>query len=199
MYEHARLCIAINFKIEYWLLPKLAKGIRELYMIVSIPWHLGLNCNFMKHNNTEFSFFFNNIGGPFRASDWKCGLVSTLIEFGDVSLDVVEAILVCPAESVSPHELVHITVVPCMALNRPLHLLQYDSMCWVCMPVPGSTKFKEWFTVRCWTPNCCWIPWYMHTTGPNWWRYRVQSRSGWSAEELLHLVCWPFVKIPLLG
>ena len=36
-YEHARLCIAINFKIEYWLLPKLAKGIRELYMIVSIP------------------------------------------------------------------------------------------------------------------------------------------------------------------
>jgi hypothetical protein len=36
-YEHARLCIAITFKIEYWLLPKLAKGIRELYMIVSIP------------------------------------------------------------------------------------------------------------------------------------------------------------------
>jgi hypothetical protein len=33
MYEHARLCIAINFKIEYWLFPKLAKGIRELYMI----------------------------------------------------------------------------------------------------------------------------------------------------------------------
>jgi hypothetical protein len=26
------------------------------------------------------------------------------IEFGDVSLDVVEAVLVCPAESVSPHE-----------------------------------------------------------------------------------------------
>jgi hypothetical protein len=41
-YDHARLCIAINFKIEYWLLPKLAKGIRELYMIVSIPRHLGL-------------------------------------------------------------------------------------------------------------------------------------------------------------
>jgi len=36
-YEHARLCIAINFKIEYWPLPKLAKGIRELYMMVSIP------------------------------------------------------------------------------------------------------------------------------------------------------------------
>ena len=36
-YVHARLCIAIHFKIEYWLLPKLAKGIRELYMIVSIP------------------------------------------------------------------------------------------------------------------------------------------------------------------
>jgi hypothetical protein len=51
-YEHARLCIAINFKIEYWLLQKLAKGIRELYKIVSIPWHLGLSCNFMKHNNT---------------------------------------------------------------------------------------------------------------------------------------------------
>jgi hypothetical protein len=33
-YEHARLCIAIDFKIEYWLLPKLAKGIRELYIIV---------------------------------------------------------------------------------------------------------------------------------------------------------------------
>jgi hypothetical protein len=31
----------------------------------------------------------------------------------------------------------------CMALNRPLHLFQYDSMCWVCTPVPGSTKFKE--------------------------------------------------------
>jgi hypothetical protein len=31
------------------------------------------------------------------------------IEFGDVSLDVVEAVLVCPAESVSPHELVQIT------------------------------------------------------------------------------------------
>jgi hypothetical protein len=28
-YEHARLCIAINFKIEYCLLPKLAKGIRK--------------------------------------------------------------------------------------------------------------------------------------------------------------------------
>jgi hypothetical protein len=28
------LCIAINFKIEYWLLPKLAKGIRELYIII---------------------------------------------------------------------------------------------------------------------------------------------------------------------
>jgi hypothetical protein len=41
-YEHARLCIAINFKIEYWLLPKVAKGIRELYMIVSIPRYLGL-------------------------------------------------------------------------------------------------------------------------------------------------------------
>ena len=27
------------------------------------------------------------------------------IEFGDVFLDVVEAVLVCPAESVSPHEL----------------------------------------------------------------------------------------------
>ena len=36
-YEHARLCITIDFKIEYWLLPKSAKGIRELYMIVSIP------------------------------------------------------------------------------------------------------------------------------------------------------------------
>ena len=33
-YEHARLCIAINFKIEYWLLPKLAKGIRELDIII---------------------------------------------------------------------------------------------------------------------------------------------------------------------
>ena len=33
-------------------------------------------------------------------------------------------------------------------------------MCWVCTPVPGSTKFKEWFTVRCWRPNCCWMPWY---------------------------------------
>jgi hypothetical protein len=31
------------------------------------------------------------------------------IEFDDVSLDVVEAVLVCPAESVSPHELVQIT------------------------------------------------------------------------------------------
>jgi hypothetical protein len=31
------------------------------------------------------------------------------IEFGDVSLDIVEAVLVCPAESVSPHELVQIT------------------------------------------------------------------------------------------
>ena len=31
------------------------------------------------------------------------------IEFGDVSSDVVEAVLVCPAESVSPHELVQIT------------------------------------------------------------------------------------------
>jgi hypothetical protein len=41
-----------------------------------------------------------------------------------------------------------------------LHLFQYDSMCWVCTPVPGSTKFKEWFTVRCWRPNCCWMPWY---------------------------------------
>jgi hypothetical protein len=30
-YEHARLCIAINFKIEYWPLPKLAKGIKENY------------------------------------------------------------------------------------------------------------------------------------------------------------------------
>ena len=36
-YGHARLCIAIHFKIEYWPLPKLVKGIRELYMIVSIP------------------------------------------------------------------------------------------------------------------------------------------------------------------
>ena len=27
------------------------------------------------------------------------------IESGDVSLDVVEAVLMCPAESVSPHEL----------------------------------------------------------------------------------------------
>jgi hypothetical protein len=41
------------------------------------------------------------------------------------------------------------------------------AMCWVCTPVPGSTKFKEWFTVRCWTPNCCWIPWYMHTIIPH--------------------------------
>ena len=31
------------------------------------------------------------------------------IEFGHVSLDIVEAVLVCPAESVSPHELVQIT------------------------------------------------------------------------------------------
>ena len=31
------------------------------------------------------------------------------IEFGDVSSDVVEAVLVCPAESVSPHELIQIT------------------------------------------------------------------------------------------
>jgi hypothetical protein len=31
------------------------------------------------------------------------------IEFGDVSLDVDEAVLVCPAESFSPHELVQIT------------------------------------------------------------------------------------------
>ena len=30
-YEHARLWIAINFKIEYWRLPKLAKGIKENY------------------------------------------------------------------------------------------------------------------------------------------------------------------------
>jgi hypothetical protein len=35
-YEHAKLCIAINLKIEYWLLPKLAKGIRELYMIGTV-------------------------------------------------------------------------------------------------------------------------------------------------------------------
>jgi hypothetical protein len=35
-YAHARLCIAIHFKIEYWPLPKLAKGIRELYMIVRV-------------------------------------------------------------------------------------------------------------------------------------------------------------------
>jgi hypothetical protein len=33
----------------------------------------------------------------------------------------------------------------------------------------------------------------MHATGPNGWCYRVESRSGWSAEELLHLVCWPVV------
>jgi hypothetical protein len=31
------------------------------------------------------------------------------IEFGDVSLDVVDAVLVCPAEFFSPHELVQIT------------------------------------------------------------------------------------------
>jgi hypothetical protein len=31
----------------------------------------------------------------------------------------------------------------------------------------------------------------MHATGPNGWCYRVESRSGWSAEGLLHLVCWP--------
>jgi hypothetical protein len=31
------------------------------------------------------------------------------IEFGDMSLDVVEAVFVCPSESVSPHELVQIT------------------------------------------------------------------------------------------
>jgi hypothetical protein len=28
------------------------------------------------------------------------------------------------------------------------------------LPVSGSTKFKEWFTVRCWRPICCWMPWY---------------------------------------
>ena len=26
--------------------------------------------------------------------------------------------------------------------------------------VPGSTKFKEWFTGRCWRSNCCWMTWY---------------------------------------
>jgi hypothetical protein len=31
------------------------------------------------------------------------------IEFGDVSLEVVEAVLVCSVESFSPHELVQIT------------------------------------------------------------------------------------------
>jgi hypothetical protein len=41
------------------------------------------------------------------------------IEFGVVSLDVVEAVLVCPVESVSPHELIQITgqLADCRSLH----------------------------------------------------------------------------------
>ena len=118
------------------------------------------------------------------------------IEFGDVSLDVVDAVLLCPAESFSPHELVQITG-------------QLDD----CRSVHGFKSSFAFFSSTTWCVRC--VRRYlgrqhlrsdlqydvedltvagcrgMHATGPNGWCYRVESRSGWSAEGLLHLVCWP--------
>ena len=58
-YEHARLCIAINFKIEYWLLPKLAKGIRELYIIIVELFELNITAEtYTKYNNIYYCELF---------------------------------------------------------------------------------------------------------------------------------------------
>jgi hypothetical protein len=53
-YEHARLCIAINFEIEYWLLPKLAKGI----IIVKL-FELNITAEtYTKYNNIYYCELF---------------------------------------------------------------------------------------------------------------------------------------------
>jgi hypothetical protein len=68
----------------------LAKGIRELYMIVSIPWHLGLKTatlwNTITHNLVSFLIISVALKRPVIENvDWSLHW----IEFGDVSSDVV--------------------------------------------------------------------------------------------------------------
>jgi hypothetical protein len=63
-YAHARLCIAIHFKIEYWPLPKLAKGIRELRTV-------NHSLNFVDPNTgvhtQHIKWYWNKCKGRFKA------------------------------------------------------------------------------------------------------------------------------------
>ena len=53
---------------------------------------------------------------------------------------------------------------PIIALIRLFFWFQYDSMCWVCTRVTGSTKFIEWLTVRWVRPNPCMFLYALHSS-----------------------------------
>jgi hypothetical protein len=72
------------------------------------------------------------------------------IEFGDVSLDVVEAVLVCPVESVSPHELVQITghLADCRSVHGFKSWLYQYCRYWKILENTGNTSIAD--TGRFW-------------------------------------------------